>query len=685
MVPETTIGIPALFYAFAAAAMFYFAYNLRRAFAARMGRPTGYSIRPLQLLRNTLVYGLAQRKVASRQFGYATVMHACLAWGFMELFFATSVDFLVERGLFLELLPRKDTVWFAALNELGGLLLVLGVVLALVRRHSRLRPPTLPHRSFTGRGNLMGDSGILLILLLLGVGGFLTEAARLALEAPLSARASFAAYSLTPLFSHATWQVLQPWLWWSHAALALTLIALLPQTKLFHILMSIANVALTDTTRRGSLRPMGLTELMADPDADPESLVLGVGRVEDFTWKQLLDTQACTECARCTSVCPAHATGSPLSPMKIIQDMRRQLYRRASGGGTPEALVGGLISPEELWACTTCGACVEECPVLIDHIPAIIDMRRFLVLSEGKPPDEAATSLEQTSRQGNPWGFPQDERLKWAQGRDPPVPLMADRREVDVLYWVGCAGAYDPRNQTVTRAMTTILEAAGVDYAVLGTEERCTGDSARRLGEEYVYETLAGQNLETLAKYRFNRIVTACPHCFQTLGSDYRQLGADLPVIHHSEYIQELLDNGGLQLEGHLNERVTYHDACYLGRHNGIYDSPRDVIARTLGQAGELVEASLSREQGFCCGAGGGNMWHEQQQDQRVNLARFDQLAETGATTVATACSFCAIMLDDARKVRGQEQKIAVKDIAELVEASLAPSTAAAADSRAPD
>ena len=678
MTESHVIAVPTLFYMLAGLALLYFAYNLRRAFAPRIGRPEVRPFRPLEMLRNALLFGVGQSKVPSRRFSYATVMHLCLGWGFIELFFATSVDFLVERGFYLELLPQKDTPWFAALNEVGGLLLVIGATLALARRHSSRRPPLLPHSNWGGRGNLFGDSGILIILLALGLGGFLTEAARLALEVPASAPASFLAYPLTFLISSTGWQALQPWLWWSHAALALAFIALIPQTKMFHALISVANVALTNSTERGRLRSMNLAALMDDPELDPDSLVLGVGQVEDFTWKQLLDAEACTECARCTTVCPAHAIGSPLSPMKIIQDIRQGLYASALGEGQSEALIGGRIQPEELWACTTCAACMQACPVLIDHIPAIVDMRRFLVLSEGKPPAEAAASLENTTRQGNPWGFPRDQRLKWTEGHNPPVPLMADSKEVEVLYWVGCAGAYDPRNRSVALAMVAILEAAGVDYAILGTEERCTGDSARRLGDEHVFETLAAENLATLAKYRFNRIVATCPHCFQTLGNDYRQQGGDLKVVHHSDYIEELIDSGRLQVDGRHQGSVTYHDACYLGRHNGIYDSPRQAIARTLGPEGELVELEQSREQSFCCGAGGGNMWFGQDQGQRMNLARFDQVLESGAETLATACSFCMIMLDDASKVRGKESTVAVKDIAELVAENLASAGAAA-------
>lgn len=676
--------IPTLFYVFAGLALFYFAYNFRRAFAARIGRPEIRSLRPWEVIRNALYYGIAQRKVLSCRFGYATIMHLCLGWGFIELFFATTVDFLVERGLFLAILPHKDTPWFAALNEVGGLLLLVGIVLALARRHSRARPEPLPQDAFSGRGNLFGDTGILVILLILVVGGFLTEAARLAIDTPATAGASFVAYPLTFMLSTDTWRAWQPWLWWSHAGLALVFIALLPQTKMFHTIMAIANVALTNTAERGALRPMNIAALMESPDLDAENLTLGVGKVEDFTWKQLLDTEACTECARCTSVCPAYATGKPLSPMKLIQDIRHNLYGLALGDRPPKALIGapavgngqdGLISPAELWSCTTCRACMEVCPVFVDHIPAIVDMRRFLVLSEGKPPEDAAPSLERTAQQGNPWGFPRENRLKWAEDAGLELPLMADKQEADVLYWVGCAGAYDPRNQEISRAMVAILQAAGVDYAVLGKEENCTGDSARRMGEEYLYETLAQQNIATLSKYRFNRILTTCPHCYQTLGKDYRQFAGwrtAWEVVHHSEYIRELIEQGRLKLDGVAAGKVTYHDACYLGRHNNLYESPRKVLACALGPDGELVEMPESRGQSFCCGAGGGNMWYEINQGERINVARFDQAVEIGADTVATACPFCMFMLDDACKVRGKEESMKLKDIAEIVAENLA-------------
>ncbi len=661
------LHIPGLFYLCAAAALLSFAYQLRRAFVARIGQSEPRTLPLVEVLRNALVYGVAQKKVSSRRFGYPSIMHLLLGWGFIELFFATTVDFLVERNLLVAFLPDKDTPWFAALNEVGGLALLSGVLLALFRRHSGIRPPLLPQNVFTGRGNFLGDTGILLVLLFLSIGGFLTEAARLALEAPVSAAASFVARPLSLALSLPTWEVWQPWLWWSHALLALAFIALLPRTKIFHALIAIANVALTDMSQQGRLRTMNITALMEDPDAAPEDLVLGAARAEHFTWKQLLESQACTECARCTAVCPAQAVGLPLSPMKIIQDIRHDLYARTLADREVRQLADGLITPTELWSCTTCRACMEVCPVLINHIAAIVDLRRYLVLSEGRPPEEAAPILEKIAQQGNPWGFPREHRLKWAEDAGLEVPLIADKGQTDILYWVGCAGAYDPRNQAVSRAMVAIMQAAGIDFAVLGSEESCTGDSARRLGEEYVYETVAHRNIETLGQYRFNRIVTACPHCFHTLGSDYRQFGAEWEVVHHSQFIHQLMETGRIAISGNQTETVTYHDACYLGRHNGIYNAPREVITRALGPEASLVEAEPSRERGFCCGAGGGNMWYELSSNQRINLARFDQLAATQAGTVATACSFCLIMLDDACKVRDRENSVQVKDIAEIV------------------
>jgi Fe-S oxidoreductase len=294
-------------------------------------------------------------------------------------------------------------------------------------------------------------------------------------------------------------------------------------------------------------------------------------------------------------------------------------------------------------------------------------MRRHLVLSEGKPPEMANESLEATLKDGNPWGYPKAERLQWATDAKLELPTLAEKKEVDVLYWVGCAGAYDPRNQGIARSVIKILQAAKVDFAVLGKEETCSGDSARRLGEEYLFETLANENISTLDKYKFSIVITACPHCFHTLSSEYPDFGGNYNVVHHSEFIQKLLDEGQLKPEKSLDKKVTYHDACYLGRHNDIYDAPRNVLDSVITEKSNYIELEQSKSSSFCCGAGGGNMWHEDSQGDMVNNIRMEQIIDSGAKQVATACSFCMIMLDDAAKGMGKTDDMAVQDIAEII------------------
>ncbi len=491
--------IPLLFYVLALLALACFFYNLRLLWTVRAGKPEkNRSVDWLQRIASGLTFGVGQRKVMNRRFSFATVMHFCLGWGFIELFFATTVDFFVVRGWFVDYLPGKDTAWFAALNDLGGVLLLTGLLMALYRRHFA-KPEPLPQSSFSGRGNFLGDSGILLFLAILVVGGFLAEAARLAIEMPVTAAYSFVGFSLAKLAPVGTWAAMERSLWWGHAVTSLAFIALLPLTKMFHSVAVIANVALTDRSRHRLVRPMHVSQLMEDPEADLDTISLGSKQAEEFTWKQLLDAVSCTECARCTTVCPAHATGRPLSPMQLITSIRTDLYARtARKQEEPEDLVGSLIPTDALWSCTACGACSEACPVLIDHVPTFTDMRRYLVLSEGQPPDSAMAALEGMTNRGNPWALARGDRTKWATSVGLDLPIMAEKKKAEVLYWVGCAGAYDPRNQDIARSFIKILETAGVDFAVLGDEETCNGDSARRLGEEYLFETLAMQNIETL-------------------------------------------------------------------------------------------------------------------------------------------------------------------------------------------
>jgi Fe-S oxidoreductase len=324
-----------------------------------------------------------------------------------------------------------------------------------------------------------------------------------------------------------------------------------------------------------------------------------------------------------------------------------------------------FITDEELWACTTCMACVQECPVNIEHVNSIVDMRRFLVQNESRFPDEVMTVFGNMENNGAPWAFPQSDRLKWAEGIE--VPVAADKKEFDVLYWVGCAGAFDARYKNVARSVAQLLNKAGVDYAVLGTEEKCNGDSARRLGNEFLAQTLIKENAETLKKYKFNKILVTCPHCLQIIGNEYKQFGADYEVVHHSQFINELVTDKKIEIDTgkKINEKVTYHDSCYLGRYNDIYDEPRKLIDSV--NSGTQVEMPRTRDKGLCCGAGGGRMWMEEKIGKKVNIERTEEALSVNPDTISTACPFCMTMMSDGVKEKGKQEEVKVKDIAEIV------------------
>ncbi len=415
-------------------------------------------------------------------------------------------------------------------------------------------------------------------------------------------------------------------------------LAYLPFSKHLHIVVAAPNVFFGSLRPKGALRTIDLEE----------TETFGVGAIQDFTWPQLLDLYSCTECGRCQAVCPAYEAGLPLSPKMLIINLRDHLLAEGEGllrGEVAETpLVGGAIREDTLWACTTCRACVYECPVHIEHIDEIADMRRHLVLSEGRMAPEVAGTLRSIQSQGNPWGMPQAARADWAEGSG--VQTLQPGDEVQVLYWVGCAGSYDGRNQRVTRSVVTLLQAAGVEFAILGNRERCSGDPARRLGEEYLFQTLAQANIETLSQVRFQRIITHCPHCFNTLLNEYPDLGGEYDVQHHSTFLADLVEQGRLR-PGRVNEEaVTFHDPCYLGRHNEIYDAPRQMVAGVPGV--ELVEMGRSKEKALCCGAGGGLMWMEFPPEHRINRIRFGDARDVRPQTVATACPFCLLQLDEA-------------------------------------
>jgi Fe-S oxidoreductase len=441
-------------------------------------------------------------------------------------------------------------------------------------------------------------------------------------------------------------------------------------------------------------------------EADPETDQFGVARVEQFTWKGLLDFTTCTECGRCQSQCPAWNTGKPLSPKLLVLSLRDHAYAKApyllAGGGkdasgaetgdpgllagldalalaeSARPLVGGeadlgVIDPDVLWSCTTCGACVEQCPVDIEHVDHIVDMRRYQVLIESNFPSEAGVMLRNLENKGNPWGAPPNTREDWTKGLDFEVPRVGDG-DFEYLFWVGCAGAFEDRAKKTTRAVATLLHEAGVSYAILGEGETCTGDPARRIGNEFVFQMLARQNAETLTEAGAKKIVTTCPHCFNTIGNEYGQLGEAGwrgEVVHHTQLLAHLVATGKLTPVAPLDGGVTYHDPCYLGRHNRVFSPPREVLNSAAGggaaSPGGITEMPRNSERSFCCGAGGARMWMEERIGKRINVERVEEALATGARTLAVGCPFCMTMLGDGVTGKGADDRVEVVDVASVL------------------
>jgi len=444
-------------------------------------------------------------------------------------------------------------------------------------------------------------------------------------------------------------------------------------SKHLHIFLAPINIGV-------SRRPRALGALDKTPDMDMEHVsedtVFGVGHIEDFTWKQMLDFATCTECGRCQSVCPAWTTGKPLSPKLLIMGLRENMFASAdrllsgSSDGNVATLVPTIIDPDVLWSCTTCGACVQECPVDIEHVDAIIDMRRYEVLMESRFPSEAGLLLRNLENQGDPWGLGSAKRTDWLASLDFDVPIIDGPipDDVEYLYWVGCTGALDERARKTVESTARVLHRAGVTFGVLGPRESCSGDPARRMGNEYLFQEMAKANIATLNEVGAKKIVASCPHCFNTIKNEYPELGGDYEVIHHSELLSHLVSSGRLVPGASYSGTVTYHDPCYLGRHNRVFDEPRLVIDAIPGAIS--VEMPRHREKGFCCGAGGARMWMEENIGKRVNSERTEEALATGADVVGTACPFCMIMIDDAVKGQGRGENVAVLDISQLIERS---------------
>ncbi|HEY7372499.1 MAG TPA: (Fe-S)-binding protein [Polyangia bacterium] len=483
--------------------------------------------------------------------------------------------------------------------------------------------------------------------------------------------------------------------WWVHVAVLLVFLNYLLYSKHSHIIAALPNIYFRNLGQRGVLPKLNM-------EADDMAATGVVQGWKDFTWKSLLDGFACTECARCTNFCPAYNTGKPLSPMQVVHDLRDDLRFRMPDRGpldvllekfqhgestedqrheADKPLIGGRTTEEVLWACTTCGACQEVCPVFIDQPEKILQMRQNLVLVQEKVPSDLARTFTNLERNGNPWGIGADKRMDWAEGMN--VPTLDDKPDAEYLLWVGCAGAFDDRIKKQTRALVEVMREGGVDFAVLGLEEGCSGDPARRSGNEMLYQMQAQQNVETMNAKKVKKVVTACPHCLHTIKNEYPQLGGNFEVRHHTQLIRELVAAGKIVMEsdklapaagngaGNGKPAITFHDPCYLGRWNGEYDAPRDVLDALPSGPGGRVELARNKQHGFCCGAGGGRMWMEEKIGTRVNHNRTDEILATGAETVATACPFCTIMLRDGVQDRNAGDRVQVLNVSELVAKSM--------------
>ena len=625
----------------------------------RLGGPDDRTDRPARRLRDELVIYLGQRKLLKRPYLVRGAAHALIFWGFLVITLGT-LDLLLA-GIFGLRLPLTDTGMFAWTIDLFAIAVLASIAIAAVRRVF-FRPPWM-HVALDGYVILGLIAVLMVTLLVFEAAG--VAAGRLAAGFTSPPLAGL----LAPLVLGPAAGALFAGAWWLHVVTVLAFAAYLPQSKHLHIVTTLPNVYFRSTRPRGALRPIAGLE---------EQETFGAGTLRDFSWKQHLDGYTCTECGRCSDACPALATGKPLDPQRIVLDVRDLLLREGDRLLADRSYAGTAPAhqterkPEELWACTTCAACVEACPVTIEHIDKIVDMRRHLAMMESAAPPEAQRALANIERAGNPWGEPADARGDWAAGLG--VPTLAERPDAGYLYFVGCAASYDRRNQRVARALATILRAAGLSFAILGREETCTGDPARRIGNEYLWQQQARANIAAFGRHGVRKVIASCPHCFNTLANEYPQLGGRYEVVHALTLVDRLIAEKRIQLAGGAAERIAYHDPCYLGRHNGIYDAPRRVLD-ALGGVERVEIEPHCRERGFCCGAGGGRMWMEEKVGQRVNHRRVDQLLaiEKKAGAVASGCPFCLIMLEEGVGAKGVQDQVRPVDVLELVAQRMAP------------
>lgn len=621
----------------------------------RQGTPLNRYDRPFQRIKLVLQHVLLQPRI-SRKF-VPGLFHRVIVWGMLVLLMATIVV-MIEYDLHVDVMQGPFYLYFQSLLvDLFGLVVLIGLLMAAYRRWKDAEPQLV-------RG--WESNLILAALLAIVISGYLLEGWRIAATddpwgawSPVGymvAKLSLAHYSVAALKQ--AHQVT----WWLHLLIVYALIAWVPYSKLMHIVTAALN------TYTANLDPIGANLKYIDVE-DEDTGTLGVNRLNGFTWKDLLDLDACTGCGRCTENCPAAISGKELSSRDIILDLRLLMARSQPvriGQIQDQQEAPDLfktISPKWLWQCTTCAACVEACPVFIEQFPKIIDMRRYLTMEEAETPETMLDAVMSMEDRGHPFRGTRATRMDWTKGLD--VPLISEKPDADILLWVGSAGALVERSQKVTRAVAQLLIAAKVNFAILGREEKSTGDLARRVGNEFLFQSLATENIETLGRYGVKNIVTSCPHAYNTLANEYPRLGGDYNVMHYTEYLRQLILGGRIRLGNALNLRITYHDPCYLSRHNHIVDAPRELLQWANKQ--RIFEMDRNRRDSFCCGGGGGMSFAEEEPAKRVNRFRARQVLDTGAEVLAVACPYCMTMMEDGIKNEQGDRNIQVLDIAELM------------------
>lgn len=657
----------------------------KRYLYVKLGKPADFKLDMKKSINEVLVNVFGQKKLLKDK--KSGLMHVVMFYGFIIIQFG-AIDLFIKGLAPGHHLPVPAYPFFQFLQELTTFLVLLATIYAFYRRYiekiARLK-----------RG---WKAGLVIIFLTLLMASILLSAAfeKIWLGHPANWYTPVSSVLSAPFagwMSQSAGEAVFYVFWWMHALVLFSFAVYVPQSKHFHLFVAPINVFLKRQ------QPPAKPSLIDFEDESAEEY--GVGRIENFNQKQLIDLYACVECGRCTNVCPAAGTGKLLSPMDLIVKMRDHLTAKGAAITSktpwmpsiafasankalmetaasrddsgkidyPVNLIGDVITERELWACTTCRNCEDACPVMNEHVDKIIDMRRYLVMTEGKMSPEASRTFSNIERQGNPWGISRKDRAKWTEGADVPVPTVKEEKEFEYLFFVGSMGSYDNRSQKISRALVKILHHAGVKFAILGNKEKNSGDTARRMGNEFLFQQLATDNIALFEKHNVKKIITIDPHAYNVLKNEYPDLGLEAEVYHHTEVLADLIKQGRIKPVKEVKERITYHDSCYLGRYNGVFDPPRYILEHIPGL--ELVEMKRNRENGMCCGAGGGMMWMEETEGVRINVARTEQALEVNPTLIGSACPYCLTMLSDGTKAKEVEDRVKTMDVAEILALSI--------------